>query len=134
MSEMKHTPLPWEVCNGIDIYPVGDIAARHYVADCDPDGACLADMALDVGEHPHTDSTYEMKKANAEFIVRACNSHYDLLDAVQRAEAMIELMRSAAYQVGLEGTKEWDEIVGGSDVQGTYDVILKAIAKAMGRA
>lgn len=56
----------------------------------------------------------------------------DLLDAVQRAEAMIELMRSTAYQVGLEGTKEWDEIVGGSDMQGTYCVILAAIAKAAG--
>ena len=75
--------MPWEVCNGIDIYPVGDVEARHYVADCDPDGACLGTMSLGDGEHPHTDSNFETKKADAAFIVRACNSHYDLLDALK---------------------------------------------------
>ncbi len=113
MTEMKHTPLPW-VANGRYI---GTPNHMSYVGEVRDESGNWSDTVKSRGD--------------AVFIVRACNSHYDLLDAVQRAEAMIELMRSAAYQVGLEGTKEWDEIVGGSDVQGTYDVILKAIAKAM---
>lgn len=75
--EVKHTPLPWEVCNGIDIYPVGDVQARHYVANVDPDNA-----PFEGGVSRDTDSTYQMKMADAEFIVRACNSHYDLLEAL----------------------------------------------------
>lgn len=56
----------------------------------------------------------------------------ELLEASLRAEAMIELIQSTAYQVGLEGTKDWDEVVGGSDILGTFDVLRAAIAKAEG--
>ena len=61
----KHTPLPW-------IVDVNDIR-------CNPDeqdyGTFIAEMqsSRSIGE----------TKANAEFIVRAVNCHYDLVEAVR---------------------------------------------------
>lgn len=56
----------------------------------------------------------------------------EMLEALQRAEATLELMASSAFRVGLEGTKDWDEVAGGADMHGSSDVIRAAIAKATG--
>ncbi|MEQ9634636.1 MAG: hypothetical protein RLW68_00980 [Devosia marina] len=66
-EKQTHTPGPWEVCNGTDVYPVGDLKARHFIADCDPDGAPLEND----GEHHNTDATYAEAKANARLIAQA---------------------------------------------------------------
>lgn len=61
-----HTPLPWTVSikfNGAEIYN-GNI--------------CIADI---YGKN---------RKANAEFITRACNSHYELLEALKDVCAMFD--------------------------------------------
>lgn len=62
----KHTPLPWRVFNGETI--VGN-----------------DDKLLD---YSNNDSSVEIAEGvyceNAEFIVRACNSHYELFDALDR--------------------------------------------------
>lgn len=65
MSEVKHTPGPWRVFNGTDIFPDdADTEGTRHIADCDMVNNISGDEA----------------RANAEFIVRACNSHYGLLD------------------------------------------------------
>lgn len=69
MSNAKHTPIPWRIerqSNGL--YAVcADLAKRH-------GGSTPFSLATDI------------RVANAEFIVRACNSHADLLEALQRLE------------------------------------------------
>ena len=64
MSNAKHTPIPWRIerqSNGL--YAVcADLAKRH-------GGSTPFSLATDI------------RVANAEFIVRACNSHADLLEA-----------------------------------------------------
>ena len=60
----NHTPTPWKL---------DDIG---YGARINPDIAWVGYGSA------HDNKTH---RANAEFIVRACNSHYDLLEALQKA-------------------------------------------------
>lgn len=60
MSEIKHTPLPWQ-------YNYDDVLASEYADDL----ICNCEWRDEEG------------KANAAFIVRACNSHYELLEALK---------------------------------------------------
>lgn len=67
MNEMKHTQLPWHV-GGADaetgqINIIGDPHHGFYVC------GVIAGV--------------ESQEANAEFIVRACNGHDDLLEALR---------------------------------------------------
>ena len=59
---MKHTPLPWKIRKQ-DIYDANGM----YVA------------------------TWSGTVKNAEFICRACNSHYDLLEAAKLVEGMFSV-------------------------------------------
>ena len=75
----KHTPLPWKV-EPIYNNKTGEI--QYYIKDINQD--TIADLyftrSID-GEtkfFPHPNS-----EANAAFIVRACNSHYELLEALK---------------------------------------------------
>lgn len=79
MSEQKHSPLPWRVgkADGQELSidaPTGDPTlgyakwdglAAVYGCDADPESGRL------------------VMRANAEFIVRACNSHDELLAALK---------------------------------------------------
>jgi len=70
MSNAKHTPIPWRIerqSNGLHAV-CADLAKRH-------GGSTPFSLATDI------------RVANAEFIVRACNSHADLLEALRRLEA-----------------------------------------------
>lgn len=68
---MNHTPLPWKVSE-FDL-PPGDYQISVIGA-----GRVICDMP----------STKEVDDANAQFIVKACNNHYDLLNACKaQAEA-----------------------------------------------
>jgi len=58
----KHTALPWEEHD-------------YYVSDKDGNTIALTDNG--------DPEKFEIHQANAEFIVRACNSHYDLLEALK---------------------------------------------------
>jgi len=71
---MKHTAGPWEVTN-----------AKHAVSDTfgikDANGSWIAKC------HPFNGDGVgiETAQANAEFIVRACNLHYELVGACKSA-------------------------------------------------
>jgi len=70
-EKATHTELPWEVdmnCAGeLSVFPHDD--ATDYLKIC-----TLSDRR-----------SSGVTKANAEFIVKACNSHYDLLAACEAA-------------------------------------------------
>lgn len=72
MTQDKHSPLPWKTTNG------------YYgpIIDC-PDGqerVCTVDGARSPDE----------KEANAAFIVRACNNHYQLVEALKYARRFLK--------------------------------------------
>ena len=73
MSEKRHTPLPWGI--DLEINESGRSDAVGLVGGAD--GWTVADGWLNV-------ATEEEGHANAEFIVRACNSHYELLEVVRK--------------------------------------------------
>lgn len=99
-----HTPLPWERqstdCEGPD-YGVSIIGSNL--------GGLVA-AALPWSTEIE-DGDFSRVEANAEFIVRACNSHYDLLEALQALVNSFEKHRPKKY---------WDDA-------------RAAIAKATGR-
>ena len=100
---MKHTQLPWAVHNDDTI-----LGGPHnrVVADCENTPAALRPS-------PATDQD----KANAAFIVRACNAHADLVEALGR---LIWLQTS-------QGVRD-DEMYQAMESAGT------ALAKAKGEA
>lgn len=88
----KHTRLPWKAyyaSNGV-LLGIGD---KHAGGITDDQGGLWG-----YGKE---------KAANAEFIVRACNSHYDLLEALESACAAIH-----EHAPGLEYLADnWVEII-----------------------
>lgn len=91
--ERKHTPLPWEV-DGYTIWISHEEQQccgrwRCEVSDAgepvgDPQCCGEPDIAELQVEIAHTGS-----RDDAAFIVRACNSHYDLIEALGEAEQLI---------------------------------------------
>ena len=71
----EHTPTPWTLAGGTNkkcqlfIWMAGTYAGGHAIAT--------------------VHDIQEPAKANAEFIVRACNSHDRLLDACKQAHAFL---------------------------------------------
>ena len=93
---MKHTKGPWFVRDGIDVYASGE-----YIC-----------------------TTSGNAKANARFIVTACNSHDDLLEACKTAyEIFMSPHASGSFtcNCGTCGTCE------------TKKIVEQAITKAEGR-
>ncbi|MDI6838064.1 MAG: hypothetical protein QMD99_20435 [Rhizobiaceae bacterium] len=94
MSERKHTALPWKMVsephfdNGLvytSIQPVN------------VDEEAMKPLAMMNGEyhvcrmsHTAAEWRFNYHRANAAFIVRACNSHYDLLEALRQMVANSE--------------------------------------------
>lgn len=68
---MKHTPTPWHVVNGTQI--------RDELMPFDKDESWTALIATAASEH------------DSEFIVRACNSHDQLVAALKDAKILLEL-------------------------------------------
>lgn len=77
MTTPKHSPLPLCVCE--------DNAKRTLIVATNKDGMMAAQAYGD---------TLEEAEANAEFIVRACNSHYELIRHLENA---MVLLRTASY-------------------------------------
>ena len=95
-----HTPLPWTIGRG-----------RRWITSGEVDIARIHDVSK-IGE--------DEAVANAEFIVRACNSHYDLLDALETLLNM--LPDSNMGEIGVTANTMHDIIITAED----------AIAKAKG--
>jgi len=62
---MKHTEVPWKV---VSLYNFKD-----------------AEDGWDIISKKHNHTVFTDNKANAHFIVKACNNHYELLEALKKA-------------------------------------------------
>lgn len=71
MGQAKHTPLPWEIEQGTS-FIVARTGPRHAIAEC------WGDELSNI-------------QANAELIVRACNTHAELVEACKAAEPALWL-------------------------------------------
>lgn len=103
MSE--HTPVPWErtiLSDGVE----SEIVNQN--------GQVIATTSVDAPE------TIQEHEANAEFIVRACNAHQVLLDALKVA---LDNSRRRS-----EGRGKWTV-----KDQEAHDALRAALAKAEGR-
>lgn len=92
-SKPQHAPLPWKksLDGGLSIHA---------------QGMCICLDNMDEAEsHP------EINEANFDFILRACNSHYELLAALRVARRYIE-------NLGM-----------GPDERGVYKIVTEAIIK-----
>lgn len=67
MANIKHTPLPWRV---------RDDGKSWAIIGAEPS------WIGDIDKRNHNAAT------NAEFIIRACNSHYELMEALKTIEKM----------------------------------------------
>lgn len=94
----KHTPLPWYKNHRDEI-----------VHETLP--VKIATMHREGNEH-------EQLEANAAFIVRACNSHYELLEALEKCRALFSEIRN-------DWTDPRSECCSG------WEIIDAAIAKAV---
>ena len=97
----KHTPVPYEI-----LYETNVVKGNRVVANC----GGYSDNA--------NPNTLEDNKANAHFIVTACNAHADLLAACEAAE------KFATHFLDKPKKIYW------SDLQNLLDELHPAIAKA----
>lgn len=79
MSRVKHTPLPWGVSYGLDLS--NDQKPAHYVAGPNPEqiGIKIATPWIKGAWDDDAEA-----RANVEFIVRACNAHYEMEEVLAR--------------------------------------------------
>ena len=102
----QHTPTPWTVYDAADAYYPGiDAARRTVVVFGSADEECGVR-----GDTP------EEAEANARFIVRAVNSHDEMLEALTLART---------FMVDFEGLPE-------TDAHNPLRIVDAAIAKARG--
>ena len=119
----KHTSLPWAVR---EVYEDGIVVSRG-IED-------VHGVGLNKG------SEFELfDKDTAEFIVKACNSYDDLLEACEKAEQFLEGIISF-YGQGLEvanwhlngSTEPFDNFIEDNSDGTELEILRKAIAKAKG--
>lgn len=100
-QETKHTPLPYRMTE----YFAGDTAGEYLWSVYSGDENNLKTIA-DYRAYSYKDkringkkeaAEVERKQATAEFIVRACNSHYELLEAISLA---LEIAKSETMPAG----------------------------------
>ena len=83
----KHTELPWKLCkDGKNIY-------------CEEKDICITNC-----NHPD----FEEAKANYEFIVTACNSHYELLETCKE---VLRALTSPSRQILDSTRKEMEPLI-----------------------
>ena len=116
----KHTPTPWFV-SGIRF----KMNHREWLSVNRYDEAKKTDENIAIVGYDPRDG---LGFADAHFIVKAVNSHDELVKALERADAALGRMAESALRCGLEGTKEWDHVAGGADMHGARDAIRAALA------
>jgi len=76
-SPPAHTPLPWKPSDsGIGIWSAGEPLGKNKI---------ISICSCDAVSRPKDEN-----KANADFILRACNNHYELLQALETLLASLE--------------------------------------------
>lgn len=80
MSESKHTPLPWE-CDSVALRNDGETSYIIYSANDEFFGALEGQRVIFDTLNADSVFTPEDCAANIAFALRACNSHYELLEA-----------------------------------------------------
>lgn len=109
--EVKHTPLPYNISHNDDN---GDIVVR-----AKDNNTIVANVEADYyNPYGNDNKTIE---ANAAFIVKACNSHYTLLEALKEALIVIERMSDEYSKVAKKHA---------SFTNGEYKRINEAIKQA----
>ncbi|WP_263353311.1 hypothetical protein [Acidicapsa acidisoli] len=111
MTKSQHTPLPWRA-----------IASEGYRVQNGPypdGGGNVVIMA---------DAIFGNTVANADFIVAACNSHYELLSAVEHLRGCLEHARK---MLAGEVRKNSNDVAALADRVKQYDSL---IARAKGGA
>jgi hypothetical protein len=74
----KHTPLPWNLTEHKVHLVNGEMTEHKFTVDLPENGFHLAEI-----------KGYGERAANAAFFFRACNSHYELLEALEKASDFI---------------------------------------------
>ena len=81
MKKKPHTKLPWGVVDPSNSRPFS--IGRHVDITPDPEAIIYRPIAmLTWNEVDEERGDHHIQKANAKFIVEACNSHYPLLKAL----------------------------------------------------
>ncbi len=89
IPEVKHTPLPWKV-------KYYHTYGEEVMIDVSTSGGRIATVTLWAAAC----GVKDIAGANADLIVRACNSHYELLEACQAVLATIK-------ETALDGVVLW---------------------------
>jgi hypothetical protein len=110
-----HTPTPWRVVENDGAYVKASYLARLRIETAPESGRDLC-LALVI-----TDTSELNNRANADFIVRAVNSHDDLLEALK---AVTETLASWTADHSFDCTAHIDAVLA---------VANAAISKAEGR-
>ena len=114
MADTQHTPVPWSI-GGLSSNP-----GEGHVIESDSADRTIAWTANSYCTSNDEEYISQEDEANAEFIVRACNSHYDLLETLDilrldlenngeifgTDEARITLMEEAIAQAGTREQRE----------------------------
>lgn len=74
---MNHTPVPWETAPEPHAGGIPILTGSPFVCEGANTPHCLTIAMVSGGRN------YEEMQANAQFIVRACNSHFGLLAALE---------------------------------------------------
>lgn len=96
MVETKHSPIPWIVGdNGTCIEKHGKLIASAWFPWKVDDTRLEGESWLDMRDRtePDRERMVNEQQANAEFICRAVNSHYDLVEALRNLEVAANTVR-----------------------------------------
>lgn len=78
--ESKHTQTPYYIC---DEY-------NGYIPIDAPPSSTGEDESIEICLVSNQDLDGNIQKANAEFIIKACNSYYEMLEALESLEKVID--------------------------------------------
>lgn len=82
-KQLSHTPLPW-IAEPFTNDPFAPWDVKSKKSDTEKEFIC---------------QTSGNCKANAEFIVRACNSHYEMLEALRQMKAAARRLENLAAEL-----------------------------------
>ena len=108
--------LPWEIYEDENFVGIGQagyiaqIEASHY------SGSGLAVARMNYG-HPFTKNAHAKAMKNARLIVRAVNSHPQMVAALTKAESFVDLHSEDWYVSGQELLKEIRDVLEASKLR-----------------